>query len=65
MDAQTLKQNWNQIKTELEQKFPDAKDSFQSAPSNQDALVSSISSRTGRDESDVRRDVEQVLRSYS
>lgn len=66
MDANTLKNNWDSIRRELQSKFPDASSAIPStAPSSTDSLVSSICQRTSRDEAAVRRDVESVVNNYS
>lgn len=61
MDAQSLRQNWNQIKGDLQGKYPEASQAFSTQPSDPDALVAAIAQQTGKPENEVRREVEAAV----
>ncbi|BCU76809.1 CsbD family protein [Luteolibacter sp. LG18] len=63
MNKQQLKGNWNVIKGRLKKAYADlTDDDLKHAEGNLDELVGIIQKRVGRQQDEIRREVEDMLR---
>ena len=63
-DRQALQQNWDQAKSQIKSQFPDLSDDDLDE-SNPDQLISRVASVTGKDRSEVERQLSQVAQGFS